>query len=483
MSQAPITGELRKCATMPAKHEGNRRTPRKDGRWKVRTRRLYCCILHEPRRCPRPPDLALRNLRYYVSKALGNQKQATGDRRWNHSTRRLLYHTLFELRCFPSPPIGQCGGCVTPPTKPFGKQTQATERRALDSTAHVDSTVVYCMSRVDVPGTHIWRCASCATMPAKHVGNRRRPRRRRALDSTAHVASTVVYCMSRVDVPGTHIWHCASCATMQQSTWEPDAGHEETGVGQHSTRRLLCHTLFELRCFPSPPIGHCASCVATPTKPFGKQTQATERRALDSTAHVDSTVVYCMSRVDVPGTHIWRCASCATMPAKHLGNRRRPRKNRRWIVQHTSASTVVYCVSRVDVPGTHIWHCASCATVSAKHLGTRRTPRGDGRWTSQHTQTSLSHLVRAALLSRSANRAISCVATPTKPFGKQTQATERRALDSTAHVDSTVVYCMSRVDVPSTHIWRCASCATMPAKRLGNRRRPRKDGRWIVQLT
>ena len=34
----------------------------------------------------------------------------------------------------------------------------------------------------------------------------------------------------------------------QQSTWEPDAGHEETGVGQHSTRRLHYHTLSELRC-------------------------------------------------------------------------------------------------------------------------------------------------------------------------------------------------------------------------------------------
>ena len=39
----------------------------------------------------------------------------------------------------------------------------------------------------------------------------------------------------------------------QQSTWEPDAGHEETGVGQHSTRRLHCHTLSELRRFPSQP--------------------------------------------------------------------------------------------------------------------------------------------------------------------------------------------------------------------------------------
>ena len=142
----------------------------------------------------------------------------------------------------------------------------------------------------------------------------------------------------------------------QQSTWEPDAGHEETGVGQHSTRRLHCHTLSELRRFPSHPIWRCASCVTTPTKPFGKQTQATERRALDSTAHVDSTVVYCMSRVDVPGTQIW--------------------------------------------------HCASCATMSAKHLGTRRRPRGDGRWTAQHTQTPLSHLVRAASLSQSANLAM-----------------------------------------------------------------------------
>ena len=71
------------------------------------------------------------------------------------------------------------------------------------------------------------------------------------------------------------------------------------------------------------------------SKAFGKQTQATERQALDSTAHVDSTVVYCVSRVDVPGTYIWRCASCATMPAKHLVKQTQPRKDGRWIVQHT----------------------------------------------------------------------------------------------------------------------------------------------------
>ena len=44
--------------------------------------------------------------------------------------------------------------------------------------------------------------------------------------------------------------------------------------------------------------------------------------------------------------------------------------------------------------------------MSAKHLGTRRRPRGDGRWTAQHTQTPLSHLVRAASLSQSANLAM-----------------------------------------------------------------------------
>ena len=192
----------------------------------------------------------------------------------------------------------------------------------------------------------------------------------------------------------------------QQSTWEPDAGHEETGVGQHSTRRLHCHTLSELRRFPSQPIWQCASCVTTPTKPFGKQTQATERRALDSTAHVDSTVVYCMSRVDVPGTQIWHRASCATMPAKPFGKQTQATERRALDSTAHVDSTVVYCMSRVDVPGTQIWHCASCATMSAKHLGTRRRPRGDGRWTAQHTQTPLSHLVRAASLSQSANLAM-----------------------------------------------------------------------------
>ena len=84
--------------------------------------------------------------------------------------------------------------------------------------------------------------------------------------------------MSQAPISGT----AQAALLCQQSTWEPDAGHDETGVGQHSTRRRLYHTLFELRCFPSPPIGQCASCVTTPTKPVGKQTQATERRALDS---------------------------------------------------------------------------------------------------------------------------------------------------------------------------------------------------------
>ena len=137
--------------------------------------------------------------------------------------------------------------------------------------------------------------------------------------------------------------------------------------------------------FPSQPIWQCASCVTTPTKPFGKQTQATERRALDSTAHVDSTVVYCMSRVDVPGTQIWHRASCATMSSKALGNQTQATRRRALDSTAHVDSTVAPCLSRVDVPGTQIWHCASCATMSAKHLGTRRRPRGDGRWTAQHT--------------------------------------------------------------------------------------------------
>ena len=139
------------------------------------------------------------------------------------------------------------------PTKPFGNQTQATERRALDSTANVDSTVVYCMSRVVVPGTHIWRWRKLRDYVSKALGNQTqatdgRWTARRTQTSLSHLVQLIAF-------------------RGKQPIW---------GSGQNV---------------------HCYGNINSRGK-----------TGAGSAAHVDSTVVYCMSRVDVPGTHNWRTA-------------------------------------------------------------------------------------------------------------------------------------------------------------------------------